>query len=379
MQNQLLVSPVRSLCQIHQLAKSQAPTLGIASTQMRINGLCGVSGRGGCGRRRCLCLLLPAVGRIRPERGLSEQWTVEPSAKFIRIRITCRGWGWWWWCTKRGGITVLVVGEGDEIGGRRTGALCSLFSIVYAALCDKKSACVTRHTRGSSHLVVPTVPSLSNHRLQGRQLLVGHVERAQQVLFQQRRTRKREQQRRRKRLPSNRWALRERGFVGDRCMRRGNLLQIVRDDGRILRLWRVAVVNVLHGLHHVVAHVEAQFPHLAFLDHPPMFPLSLPRCRAYSVSPLNFRLRQFRLLDVRRVDRRWRGWNVLWLLLQRMVRGWWRVLRMLLLLLLVCFRAVRHHPDRRIPVPLPFPSLSLCCLFAFDPLTLRLPFPGSFA
>ena len=51
-----------------------------------------------------------------------------------------------------------------------------------------------------SYLVVPLIPSLRYDRFERGELLVGHGQRAKDMLFKQRRARKRKQQRRRERL-----------------------------------------------------------------------------------------------------------------------------------------------------------------------------------
>ena len=50
------------------------------------------------------------------------------------------------------------------------------------------------------YLVIPLIPSLRDDRFERGELLVGHGQRAKDMLFEQRRARKRKQQRRRERL-----------------------------------------------------------------------------------------------------------------------------------------------------------------------------------
>lgn len=73
------------------------------------------------------------------------------------------------------------------------------------------------------HLLVPLIPRIGDDGLERGELLVGHVERAQEVLLEQGRTGEREQQRRREGLAAVDLALGERRFVG--IGRRMKLLQ----------------------------------------------------------------------------------------------------------------------------------------------------------
>ena len=105
--------------------------------------------------------------------------------------------------------------------------------------------------------MIPLVPGLRDDRLERRKFLVGHRERAEDVLLEKRRTREGEQQRRRKRLAA----------VGPRLERRvswlsGNRLlsQVVLQRAKRCTLGRDAVLHVLEALHaQFVAHVEPEF------------------------------------------------------------------------------------------------------------------------
>jgi hypothetical protein len=160
-------------------------------------------------------------------------------------------------------------------------------------------------------------------------------------------------------------------------MRRRHLLEIV-DDLRILGIW-LAVVDVFHGLHHLVAHIQAQFPHFPLLHQPPVFPLSLPSSRPHPVPPLDLLLRQLGLLDV---GRGLGGLGHVLGLLQGVVWWGWLVLRVLLLLLLLLLgrvSSVGHDTDSSISVALSFAALPLSSLLALDPLAVGLALAWSLA
>ena len=129
----------------------------------------------------------------------------------------------------------------------------------------------------STHLLIPMIPSLRNDRLERRKLLVGHRQRPQKMLLEQRCAREGQQQRARKRLPAEGLALREGGLVHRMCLRVRVRGQLVRQDLLVLALRVDAVLHLVHARHDVVAHVQPELAQLAGLDERTVLPLPFSR------------------------------------------------------------------------------------------------------
>jgi len=127
--------------------------------------------------------------------------------------------------------------------------------------------------------VIPLVPRLRDDRLERRELLAGHGQRAEDVLLEQRRARKREQQRRRERLSAV-VARRER-----RVRLAGQLAHVVlqRAEGRAVG--GEAVLHLLQALYtQLVAHVEPELAQLLLLHERAVFALSFPRGHPHALA-----------------------------------------------------------------------------------------------
>ena len=119
--------------------------------------------------------------------------------------------------------------------------------------------------------MIPLIPSLRDDRFERGELLIGHGQRAEDMLLEQRRARKRQQQRRRERLPAI-MSLRERRVRLTRYRRRlaPHLVLLQRAKRRAVRGRRrrsEAILDVLELLHaaELVAHVEPKLAELLLL------------------------------------------------------------------------------------------------------------------
>lgn len=139
------------------------------------------------------------------------------------------------------------------------------------------------------YLVVPAVPGLGNDRFERGKLVVCHVEGAQKVLPEEGCARKGEEEGRGKSLSADEVTLRKRGLMGN-----GDGLDFMENLG-ILTL-ALPVWPVVHGGHHLTAYLQPQLSHFAFLDHPPVFSLSFPRCCTYSIPSCHLLQRHLGLL-----------------------------------------------------------------------------------
>lgn len=125
-----------------------------------------------------------------------------------------------------------------------------------------------------TYLVIPLIPSLRDDRFERGELLIGHGQRTEDMLLEQRGARKRQQQRGRERLPAI-MTLRERRIRLARQRRRllAKLMVVVvleRAEGRAVRRrgrCSEAVLDVLELLHaaELVAHVKTELAELLLL------------------------------------------------------------------------------------------------------------------
>ena len=141
-----------------------------------------------------------------------------------------------------------------------------------------------------THLVIPLIPSLRDDRFERGELLIGHGQRAEDMLLEQRRARKRQQQRRRERLPAI-MSLRERRVRLTRYRRRlaPHLVLLQRAKRRAVRgrrRRREAVLDVLELLHaaELIAHVEPELAELLLLHQRTMLALSFPCGRPHALA-----------------------------------------------------------------------------------------------
>lgn len=153
-----------------------------------------------------------------------------------------------------------------------------------------------------AHLVIPAVPCLGDDGLERGELLVGHAERAQQMLLEQRRTGEREEQRRGEGLAAERGALRKRRLV--RRQRRGQRLRLLRlllllglllhlgEDLVVLAVGGGAIVDLVHARDDLVAHVEPEVAHPPLLHEQPVLALPLARRRTDPVAAVHLLGRQ---------------------------------------------------------------------------------------
>ena len=135
-----------------------------------------------------------------------------------------------------------------------------------------------------TYLVIPLVPSLRDDRFERGELLVGHGQRAKDMLLEQGRAREREEQRRRERLSAVAW--RERRIRLARYLLAHVVLQ--RAERRAVRGGQ-AVLYLFQALHaQVVAHIESEVPELLLLHERTVFALSFPRGRPHALAPRKF-------------------------------------------------------------------------------------------
>lgn len=130
--------------------------------------------------------------------------------------------------------------------------------------------------------MVPLVPGLRDDRLERRELLVGHGQRAKDVLLEQRSAREGEEERGRERLSAV--AGRE-GRI--RLTRHGLPAQVVlqRAERGAVRGGQT-VLHLFEALHaQVVAHVEPELPELLLLHQRAVLALSFPRRRPHALAP----------------------------------------------------------------------------------------------
>ena len=138
--------------------------------------------------------------------------------------------------------------------------------------------------------MIPLIPSLRYYRFERGELLIGHGQRAEDMLLEQRRARKRQQQRRRERLPAI-MSLRERRVRLTRYRRwlAAQLVLLQCAKGRAVRGGGgsgKAVLDVLELLHaaELVAHVESELAELFLLHYRTMLALSFPCGRAHALA-----------------------------------------------------------------------------------------------
>lgn len=229
-----------------------------------------------------------------------------------------------------------------------------------------------------THLVVPLVPRLCDEGLDRGELLVGHVECAEEVLLEERRAGEGEEESGGEHLSADHLVLGEGRLVwgpGEGV----RVLEVVREDGVVGIVGLDAVRGVVEAGHKVVPHVEAELTELLLLDEGAVLALALASGGAHALAAGELVGGEACADGVVVGGGRGggRGRVLLLLLLEGL-----RVLLLLLLMLLLLLLLLRvgmlllvckdEEVVVGVAVTLALAALPLCSLLAFLPLARRL-------